>query len=177
MALGGPPLHLQAGNPVELLLICLRQHAGLHKFRELLAIARQRVVLRHGEACAPDERGSEESQGQQHCPRRVHSRLRKRRCQFLAVHITTPPPAWMFWPVSQRASSLTTKATTSAMSFGVPSRLSGEACSPVWRKAGSAGIMAVSVNPGDTVFTVTPLDASSCARPFVNCSRAPLLPR
>src|SRR2546425_92922 len=93
------------------------------------------------------------------------------------VHITTPPPAWMFRPVSQRASSLTTKATTSAMSFGVPSRLSGEACSPVWRKAGSAGIMAVSVNPGDTVFTVIPLGASSCARPFVNCSRAPLLPR
>src|SRR5437867_9326476 len=61
--------------------------------------------------------------------------------------------------------------------LGMPSRLSGEACSPVWRKAGSAGIMAVSVNPGDTVFTVTPLDASSCARPFVNCSRAPLLPR
>src|SRR5438876_8603442 len=65
MALGGPPLHLQAGNPVELLLICLRQHAGLHKFRELLAIARQRVVLRHGEACAPDERGSEKPQGQE----------------------------------------------------------------------------------------------------------------
>src|SRR5881628_3828180 len=83
----------------------------------------------------------------------------------------------MFWPVSQRASSLTTKATTSAMSLGVPSRLSGEACSPVWRKVGSAGIMAVSVNPGETVFTVIPLGASSCARPFVNCSRAPLLPR
>src|SRR5256712_2673294 len=93
------------------------------------------------------------------------------------VHITTPPPAWMFWPVSQRASSLTTKATTSAMSFGVPSRLSGEACSPVWRKAGSAGRSAGSVNPGVTTFTVIPLGASSCARPFVNCSRAPLLPR
>ena len=29
----------------------------------------------------------------------------------------------------------------------------------------------------DTVFTVTPLGASSWAKPFVNCSSAPLLPR
>ena len=50
---------------------------------------------------------------------------------LLVDHITTPPPAWIFCPVNHRASSLTTKATTSAMSFGVPSRLSGEACSPV----------------------------------------------
>src|SRR3989449_1124220 len=81
------------------------------------------------------------------------------------VHITTPPPAWMFWPVSQRASSLTTKATTSAMSFGVPSRLSGEDCSPVWRKAGSAGIMAGAGEPGGTAFTGVPFDAKSCSRP------------
>src|SRR2546426_737704 len=64
-ALLGPSLHLQAGNPVELLRVIIRQHACLHKSRELLAITRQRVVLLHGEARAPNERGSEKSQSQQ----------------------------------------------------------------------------------------------------------------
>src|SRR2546427_10638601 len=82
----------------------------------------------------------------------------------------------MFWPVSQRASSLTTKATTSAMSFGVPSRLSGEDCSPVWRKAGSAGVTAGSVKPGGTLVTEASLGVSSCAGPFRNLSGDPLLP-
>src|SRR5437764_11768408 len=49
----------------------------------------------------------------------------------LEAHITTPPPAWMFWPVSQRARSLTTNATTSAMSSGVPTLFSGDICAPL----------------------------------------------
>ena len=36
--------------------------------------------------------------------------------RLLLDHITTPPLAWMFWPVSHRPWSLTTNATTSAMS-------------------------------------------------------------
>ena len=38
----------------------------------------------------------------------------------------TPPPAWMFCPVIQRASSLARKAATSATSSGVPMRLKGD---------------------------------------------------
>jgi hypothetical protein len=33
---------------------------------------------------------------------------------------TTPPPAWIFWPVTHRLSSPARKITTSATSFGVP---------------------------------------------------------
>src|SRR5712692_5173417 len=64
-ALFGPTLHLQAGNPVELLRVIIRQHTDLYESRELQAITRQRVVLLHGEARAPNEGGSEKSQGQQ----------------------------------------------------------------------------------------------------------------
>src|SRR6267143_814217 len=64
-ALGCPPFHLQAGNPVELLRVIIRQHTDFYESRELQAIGRQRVILLHGEARAPNERGSEKSQGQQ----------------------------------------------------------------------------------------------------------------
>ena len=57
------------------------------------------------------------------------------------------------------------KATTSAISLGLPSRPSGVICAALARN--ESHNIAVSVNPGDTVLTVTPLDASSCANPLV----------
>ncbi len=46
---------------------------------------------------------------------------------------------------------------------------------PIYRNC--SVIISVSVNPGETVFTVILRGASSYARSFVYCSSAPLLPR
>ena len=56
-----------------------------------------------------------------------------------------------------------------------PARFNGDISMPIWRNW--SVIIPVSVKPGETVLTVMPRDASSCARPLVYCSSAPLLPR
>jgi hypothetical protein len=59
--------------------------------------------------------------------------------------------------------------------LGRPSRFKGDIWMPIWRNW--SVIMPVSVKPGETVLTVMPRGASSCANPFVYCSSGPLLPR
>ena len=56
-----------------------------------------------------------------------------------------PPPAPMFWPVSQRPESLARNATISAMSFGSPMRLKGDMAAA--RSRYRSCIMSVSVGP------------------------------
>lgn len=46
--------------------------------------------------------------------------------RFNICYMTMPPPACIVCPVIHRASSLTMNATTSAISFGTPSRFIGD---------------------------------------------------
>src|SRR4051812_43976028 len=90
---------------------------------------------------------------------------------------TMPPLARMTWPLTQWPAGEARKATTSAMSAGVPRRSSGGCAAS--RATVSSSLpsknRSVAVGPGATVLTVTSRPRSSRARTMVSASTAPLL--
>jgi len=97
----------------------------------------------------------------------------------MTFHKTDPPVASSTWPVTQRASSDATNATTSATSSGVPMRLNAEAAAAMARDSSlarsHAAFMSVSTSPDATTLTVTPFGASSFASVRVIASTAALV--
>src|ERR1700756_3114527 len=98
--------------------------------------------------------------------------------------IVSPPLTDSVWPVMYSAASDAKKATAAATSEGWPRRFIGTervmppitlsaSCPELSAKLRSAG---VSVGPGQTVFTVTPLVATSRASVLVNAMMPPLAP-
>jgi hypothetical protein len=98
----------------------------------------------------------------------------------VASYYRAPPSTRMLCPVTHRASSLTRKATTSAISGGCPIRPIGVRWMSMALNSGECSripsSMSVSVGPANTALTVMPRGPSSFAHTRVNCSSADLLP-
>src|SRR4029077_11079641 len=89
-----------------------------------------------------------------------------------------PPFTAMIWPVMNDALGEATNTIVSAISVGVPRRLSGTpATNPAFRSAEpvNRSSIPVSTGPGATALTRTPDAAPSSAADFVNPSTACLL--